>query len=301
MVISACAQDARIKIADIVVAMRNDDDRWRIKLDARLGPCASDAVSDIMLDTHYGILPDVDLNNKTFDSGSAWSSFEDAGKVIFALRSSVHGPDPTALAVIDTDFSSGDIYISAKKLRFPSEKNIPMVCPLIHPLDQLTVVRLLSRREGVMLHSCGINYNGRGILFMGVCSAGKSTTAKLWQKEGCAILLNDDRNVIKRVASRFYLYGTPWPGDVTSFSPERVPLEKIFFLKQARENSAFRLSPADTASRLLVMSFPTLWDKEGMGSILKTISEIAIHVPSYELSFLPDESSVDFVKNHRDI
>jgi hypothetical protein len=93
------------------------------------------------------------------------------------------------------------------------------------------------------------------------------------------------------------MYGTPWHGDAKACSPEKAPLEKIFFLKHAKMNKVKKIERIAAASKLLVCSFPTFWDKKGMEFTLGFIDELTREVPCYELSFVPDEIVLGLVKS----
>ena len=93
------------------------------------------------------------------------------------------------------------------------------------------------------------------------------------------------------------MFGTPWHGDAKVASPEGVPLERIFIIKQSPENYALPLSVNNAASALFVRCFPTFWDSLGMTYILNLLSEIAEQIPCCELGFVPDPSILDLVIN----
>jgi hypothetical protein len=185
----------------------------------------------------------------------------------------------------DRDFINGIVYLSRSGWR-----------SLLYPFLEVLTVNLLCRKNGVLLHACAVNDNGKGYLFVGQSGAGKSTTARLWSGVNGVIILSDDRIILRRINHRIYIYGTPWHGDAKECSPKKVPLEKVFFLKHAKENRVKRLNPLDAACRLIVCSFPTFWDKQGMELTLSFCSEIAQDIPCYELGFMPDTSITDFIK-----
>ena len=95
------------------------------------------------------------------------------------------------------------------------------------------MTNLLGTGLGVMLHSCGVIYQGSGLVFAGVGGAGKSTTARLWQQQSGARVVNDDRVIIRRTGGQFRLYGTPWHGEGGMALAEDAPLKRIFILKHA--------------------------------------------------------------------
>ncbi len=110
-----------------------------------------------------------------------------------------------------------------------------------------------------MLHSCAVIDRGNGILFAGVSTAGKSTTARLWGRLSDARVLNDDHTIVRKINDEFCVYGTPWHGIAGTALAEDAPLKKIFILKHAPTNQAVRLPPAQAAAMLLVCAFASLW------------------------------------------
>jgi type II secretory pathway predicted ATPase ExeA len=65
--------------------------------------------------------------------------------------------------------------------------------PFVGPALELLVITHLARRDGVILHGCGISTGGRGVVFAGESGAGKSTLARLWAQQAGIEILSDDR------------------------------------------------------------------------------------------------------------
>ena len=70
--------------------------------------------------------------------------------------------------------------------------------------------------------------------------------ARLWRDR--ALVLNDDRIVLRQKDGRIWRYGTPWHGDYDVVSPAGVPLEKIFFLRHDHVNQVQRRRGAAAAT-----------------------------------------------------
>ncbi|RKY41652.1 MAG: hypothetical protein DRP81_08240 [Candidatus Omnitrophota bacterium] len=249
---------------------------------------------DLALKVHCGFLPHLNVKRVVFNSGGNWTLFKDRNnRLVFSLTSPATGPHPYALAVVDSQFKVGDLYLREPNY-FLSKKAI--VNPLEYPLDEVLVVHLLSRNRGILLHGCGIKYKGEGLLFLGTSGKGKSTIANLWKEEKEVAILSDDRIVVRKKGSNFWIYGTPWHGDAKLCSPQKVVLKKIFFLKHGKKNSLKKMKLSEIISQLVVCSFPPFWDKKGMKFILSFCSNLAKKIPSYELNFLPNRSVLDFIK-----
>lgn len=288
-------KELKIEIGDIVFSAVSNDPDLRLGADARYKQFVTSAVPDVVLSAHYGYHLHQNVGKKIFDSGGYWSLFRNDGKLIFCLFSPPSSPFPDKIAVLESNFKSIDIYFK-KKPEIPSITT-PTINPFQYPLDELLMINLLSSGLGLLVHACGIRIKGRGIIFPGTSGAGKSTLANLGRGKKDFTILSDDRIIIRKIDGRFWIYGTPWHGDAQVCSPERAPLERIFFLNQALENRAKGIERIDATSKLMVCSFPTFWSKEGMEFTLGFIDELTKEVPCYELGFLPDKSVFDLINS----
>ncbi len=278
------SKQLKITIGDIGISVIANKG---FKIDSDYSLFLSQSRPEVILHAHYGFIPKIELGEKIFDS-QLWALHRSNEKFILC----VHDPEPHSssiikLGVFQLNFESGDIYLGKEASRTDS--------PLYYPLDQILMISLLSQGKGLLIHSCGIDNSGEGLLFAGSSGAGKSTIARLGKNKKGVNVLNDDRIIVRQEDGEFWIYGTPWPGDAKVCSPEKVPLEKILFLKHAENNVIKRIGPVDAASRLIVCSFSTYWDKKGMEFILKFCTELVQKVPCYEIGFVPDESVLNLV------
>lgn len=275
-------KELKVGIADIVISVIFEDKNQRSEIGESYKYFLTNSKPDISLYTHYGYIPKSKLGEKVFDTGTTWSFYQNNGKYILKTSSKA--------VILESDFKCGDIYIRAQGRKRKVEY------PLNYPLGEVLMINLLAQKRGVMIHSCGVSDKGQGLLFAGTSQMGKSTIANLWKNENGGTLLSDDRIIIRKKNARFWIYGTPWHGDAKVCSPERAALERIFFLKHAKDNNIRKITQMEAMSRLIVCSFPTFWDKKGMEFTLKFCAELAKRIPCYELGFVPDESILDFVR-----
>lgn len=80
------------------------------------------------------------------------------------------------MAVFDNDFKHGEVYS-----RIPESGTSPdglLGNPLEYPLAEVLMICLLAQGRGLMFHACGIDDNGRGYLFAGNSTHGKSTMGR---------------------------------------------------------------------------------------------------------------------------
>ena len=228
-------------------------------------------------------------SRKVFDSEGPWSLYKFDKRNAIILGELVPDSFPSRVALFDDSMKHIEIYSETEGL--PSGL---LPDPLEYPLAEILMICLLAQGHGLMVHSCGIDDNGRGYLFSGNSTHGKTTIAKLWKKH--AVILNDDRIVIRKRDGQFWMYGTPWHGEYTGVSSLGVPVEKIFFLRHSKSHSVEKINGAGAASMLLARSFPPLWDSKGMKFTIDFCSQLVSVMPCYSLNFQPDESIVDFIR-----
>lgn len=273
----------RITIGDITLALPS---REFVQVNNLYSRFHSFRRPDIEIKVHSGLIPNFKHKRKVFDSKGPWMLYRMNGKEVICLSYQNH---LERVMVSSHHYKKVDLYLKSGAVRL---ENI-----LGYPLGEILIINLLSQGRGLLIHSCGIDNNGEGVLFAGSSGAGKSTIASLGINKKGIEVLSDDRVIARKVDGRFWIYGTPWHGHVKVCSPERVPLEKIFFLKHAKKNRIEEIVSIEATSRLIVCSFPTFWDKKGMEFTLKFCAELARKVPCYELGFVPDESVLDFVRD----
>jgi hypothetical protein len=260
----------------------------RLAIEKRYRSFVSDAAPGMMFRIHDGPAPHFDLGSPTFTT-PLWTLHRVQEQIIVSAR--VPGTEARDLATLDLEAGQGDIY----RVDTPWRRAYPQLV-LDTALDAVLFMALLARGRGVLLHAAGVGDIGRGVLFSGVSGAGKSTTARLWKSHSDAVLLSDDRIVVRQREGRFWAYGTPWHGDALAVSPATFPLERIFVIHHAPANGATRLRPAGAAQSLVARSFLPFWDAPGMAFTLAFLDELVQAVPCYDFGFVPDSSAVDFVR-----
>jgi len=282
-------KELKLGIAEIVISLTSDSCELKFEVNDVNKYFVTDGEPEVLLHTHYGVIPEYSLEEKIFDC-RIWSLYRNHGKHILQDCSFELSPLPDKLVTLESDFKSGNIYI--KNDEFTQN---PLSNPLVYPLDQVLMIILLSLGRGVMFHACGIDDGEYGYLFLGNSTHGKSTIAKLWSQV-CTIL-NDDRIVVREKERRYWMYGTPWHGDYAKISAQGLPIHKIFFLHHGENNLAVPKDERKAVSMLLTRCFPPIWDKKGMEYTVDFCHRLVEKVPCYELDFVPDKTVVDFVRN----
>jgi hypothetical protein len=224
-----------------------------------------------------------------FDSGQAWRLFSNGDRKILWVVSS--GFIPRLVGNFSSDYHSGEIFVTKSTIDVGK-----YVFPLSYPLGELLMTSLLGTGYGVMLHSCAVIDGENGLVFAGTSTAGKTTTARLWNDNAGVRVVNDDHIILRKIHEQFRMYGTPWHGQGGMALAEDAPLKKIFIIEHAQSNQAVRLSPAQAAAALLVRTFAPLWDAAAMAFTLQFLDELCQVIPCYKLGFVPDQSAVEYVR-----
>jgi hypothetical protein len=229
-----------------------------------------------------------------FDSGGAWRLYRHDEGFLFRIFSSTLAGVPYKIAVFSDDFTRGRIVLHRP---FFTE-GVP-VDPLEYPLDELLVVSLLARGRGVEVHACGVaDGDAAGYLFVGQSGAGKSTMARLWLAERDAVILSDDRVVLRAGDAGVWMYGTPWHGEEPLAAPRRARLDRVFFLRDHDRHEIAPVRRADAVARLFAASFLPFYDAAAVGFTLQFLDAMVARVRAYDLRFIPASTVIDIVRRH---
>jgi GTPase SAR1 family protein len=143
-----------------------------------------------------------------------------------------------------------------------------------------------------LLHSAGVILDGRGLVFVGPSSAGKSTTVNMLK--GRAEILCDDRNILRRWPDGWHAHGTWSHGDVPNVSPSSAPLRAILFLEQSKQNTIVQLTDRMEiwrrflATLIKPMVTPEWWHKS-----FDILEQLVRDVPCYIMHFDRSGAIVD--------
>lgn len=103
----------------------------------------------------------------------------------------------------------------------------------------------LKNADGFVFHSSAVEVDGKAYLFTAPSGTGKSTHARLWREMlgDKAVMVNDDKPMIRLLGEKFFVYGTPWMGKHALGAPIKSEIKAICIIEQAKGNSIKRISP----------------------------------------------------------
>lgn len=264
----------------------------QIKLDNELMPfCVSSEQFDIRLDVEWADHLARPADAPLFHSGGLWSLFEEDEGFRFYFSTPFLGAAPYKSAWLDRKFQSGRIHLHQRY--FDANR---AVNPLEYPLDELIAIHKLARGEGVEVHAVGVvDEENRGHLFFGHSGAGKSTSARLWQKRPGVRVLSDDRIILRFEDGRARMFGTPWHGDAGLALADSADLSGMYLLQHGKKNLVTPLSAGRAAAELLARSFVPHHSPEGLSSTLRSLDHITQAVPCSLFQFVPDQTAVETI------
>lgn len=241
----------------------------------------SPASEDIIRLRHHFKLPDIadwDLGTEVYRR-VPWAIYQQQDSWIY-LGIMPNSKDLHQVAVFNADHTRVRIY--NKGLESFQKGNLSSLT--MFPSDQMLLARVLAHRQGFYLHSCGVDFQGKGLLFAGHSEAGKSTMATLLK--GKAKILCDDRIIIRKRQGGFRIFGTWSHGDVPDVSVDSAPLSAIMFLEKANENELIKITnQKEIVQKMLsclIQPFVTLdwWQRT-----LAIIDQVITETPCYVLRF----------------
>ncbi|MBE7087312.1 MAG: hypothetical protein E7369_03330 [Clostridiales bacterium] len=142
----------------------------------------------------------------------------------------------------------------------------------------------LENADGIIFHSSAIMVDGKAYLFTAPSGTGKSTHTRLWREMlgDKAVMINDDKPIIRYVDGDFYVYGTPWNGKHRLDTNARAKIDGICAIRQAKENVIEKCSTQEMLITIMNQTIrPT--DIGQMDKLLGLIDKMLKTVKLYKL------------------
>lgn len=143
---------------------------------------------------------------------------------------------------------------------------------------------VLDNADGIIFHSSAIMVDNEAYLFTAPSGTGKSTHTRLWREllGDKAIMINDDKPIIRYVDGDFYVYGTPWNGKHHLDTNQRAKIRAICKIYQDKDNSIKEISKKEMLLTILNQTLrPDQIDK--MDKLLNIIDKMLKSVKLYSL------------------
>lgn len=156
-------------------------------------------------------------------------------------------------------------------------------------LESLVVYRklceyCLENADGIIFHCSAIKVDGEAYLFTAPSGTGKSTHTRLWREllGDKAVMINDDKPIIRLVGDDFFVYGTPWMGKHGLGTNSSAKIKAICKIRQEKENVIQKISPAQMLPIILNQTIRPS-NVEVMDKLLGLIEKLLSKVGLYSL------------------
>ena len=168
-------------------------------------------------------------------------------------------------------------------------------------LESLAVYRKISEKmpdyDTVLFHGSCVAVDGYGYLFTAKSVTGKSTHPRLWREMlgDRAVMINDDKPLIRIEEDRVLVFGTPWNGKHRLGTNTSVPLKALSILERSADNHIRPITKAEAYPMLLQQVYRPL-DPLGTAKTLKLMDKLAATVSLYRLgcNMEPEVASVSY-------
>jgi len=204
-------------------------------------------------------------------------------------------PERAAMAFISKDFSRARAYVPPYEGKFAWD-----AVDIIYDMMQIMLINYFAyRQNGLFLHAAAIKENGYALVFAGRSESGKSTTARLWHRHSRAVVLNDDRVIVRKTAKGFFAYSGPWSGEfgheATAVSAQ-ASLRGLFVIEHAKKNFCRPLAVEGAFRALYPTLFPVFWDGRLMNNTVNLCEELMSRVAVSRLGFVKNKKVIPFVR-----
>ena len=218
------------------------------------------------------------------------SAYEEAHAVCGAYRTGEPADYTVTVTREDIEYERGMI---ARECAFEGK---PAEIYSDGTLEATAVYRKIAEKmidfETVLIHGSAVALDGEGYLFTAKSGTGKSTHTRLWREYfgSRAVMVNDDKPLVKCTPNGVTVYGTPYSGKEGLGSNIAVPLKAVCILTRAENNSICRISAKD-AYPTLVQQVYRPSDPAKLKKTLSLIDTLSETVGLYRLGCNTDISA----------
>ena len=155
-------------------------------------------------------------------------------------------------------------------------------------LETLAVYRQLCEhlidKNIILFHGSVIAVDGIAYLFTAKSGTGKSTHTRLWREHfgSRAVMINDDKPLIKIENHSVTVYGTPWDGKHRISTNTSAPLKAICLLNRGAENHIREITRPEAYPMLLQQTHRPM-NPEKMQKVFSLLDGLCENVKLYRL------------------
>ncbi len=211
---------------------------------------------------------------------------------------------------ISTGISDFSVQVAQSDIDFEREKskqedikeNIPIRHFSDDYLETLTVYRKIADEmleyNTILFHGSVVSVDNIGYLFTAKSGTGKSTHTSLWREvfKERAVMVNDDKPLLRVTENGVTAYGTPWNGKHRLSTNIGVPLNAICVLERSDENHIEKVT-AESVYNMLVQQVYRPQNPQKLLKTLQLIDVMADNVNFYRLGCNMDISAAETAYN----
>lgn len=168
-------------------------------------------------------------------------------------------------------------------------------------LETLSVYRKIAEKmpflDTLLFHGSVIAVDNVGYLFTAKSGTGKSTHTRLWRElfGERAVMINDDKPLLRITENGVTAYGTPWDGKHRLSTNTAVPLKAVCILTRSEENFIEKITPKEAYQLVLQQTYRPV-DRLAVIQSLKLIDSMLKTTGLYRLgcNISPDAARVAF-------
>ena len=156
-------------------------------------------------------------------------------------------------------------------------------------LETLAVYRQISEQMldyGILLfHGSVVAVDGRAYVFTAKSGTGKSTHTRLWRTllGSRAIMVNDDKPLLRVAEDGVTAFGTPWDGKHHLSSNIAVPVQAICILERGEQNRIWEMDARDAWPMLMQQSYRS-GDPGKLAKTMDLLDQLAAKARLYRMA-----------------
>lgn len=169
-------------------------------------------------------------------------------------------------------------------------------------LEELAVYRKIAlsmlEYDTFLFHGSVVSVDGEAYLFTAKSGTGKSTHTRLWRElfGDRAVMVNDDKPLIKVTNNSVKVFGTPYNGKHRLGNNISVPLKAVCILERAEQNTIHSVTGKEAYSMLLQQAYRPN-DSKKLLKTLKLIDLMIKNIKLYRLGCNMDISAAEVAYN----
>ncbi len=145
-----------------------------------------------------------------------------------------------------------------------------------------------------LLHGSAVAVEGACYVFTARSGTGKSTHTRLWREllGERAVMVNDDKPLVRVTERGTLIYGTPWDGKHRLSCNISVPLRAICILERGEENQIREIDMDEMLPKLLLQAYRPM-NPAGTKELMEVFDRMAETVRFYRMQCNMDISAAE--------